>query len=514
MLTAQRSVWTALGCLSVVLPLAACAGGGGGGGGGGTTQRVKFVSEPPGATVSIIDASNGRTVKSGVTPFEQRLRFPNFSTRYTIEASPAEASRETHQKTTIEIDGQAIESSESSGATKVYTVALAEREFIDMPFYEMVLVPEEGWKAFKTEQRAFDALIEDDGSVPQRLDGNFVKDDWNGFRGIDISSDPERGRMTYALFTVKEKQAPAPAAAPAGSGAEPAPAPIDPVEEATYDIDETQVFIRQLRGTAVGTVTKRDDELQFDPSPDASAESLYYTSDRQRPRLGYTDCFARSTAGGSAVKFTTPNLSDGYAFRPSVGANERMVFSFAPWEWETLADTRVFTREGAGGFNEDVLSGIHPRVSPNGERVAFVRGGELFVANVDGSEEYQLTENAEGVMERYRATLENVDDQERFDRFEADKLFSAKSHPNWTPDSKWVVFTAYTPQESYDQRPQQDVWIVDADGNLPPQQITTNGSADCYPMVHPSGEWIYFVSNRGKRWGIWFVKNPVFGSEG
>ena len=39
-----------------------------------------------------------------------------------------------------------------------------------------------------------------------------------------------------------------------------------------------------------------------------------------------------------------------------------------------------------------------------------------------------------------------------------------------------------------------------------PRQLTTNGSADTYPLMSPSGRYIYFLSNRGGRWAIWSLR--------
>jgi Tol biopolymer transport system component len=50
-----------------------------------------------------------------------------------------------------------------------------------------------------------------------------------------------------------------------------------------------------------------------------------------------------------------------------------------------------------------------------------------------------------------------------------------------------------------------DVWIIDLAHPDKPIQVTTNGSIDDNPVWDPSGDAIYFRSNRGGQWGIWKI---------
>jgi len=40
------------------------------------------------------------------------------------------------------------------------------------------------------------------------------------------------------------------------------------------------------------------------------------------------------------------------------------------------------------------------------------------------------------------------------------------------------------------------------------RQLTTNGSVDDYPVVSPDQKYVYFVSNRGFKEGIWRIPFP------
>jgi hypothetical protein len=55
------------------------------------------------------------------------------------------------------------------------------------------------------------------------------------------------------------------------------------------------------------------------------------------------------------------------------------------------------------------------------------------------------------------------------------------------------------------RRRNPDIWFVDLANSGKPQQVTTNGSIDDCPAWDPSGDSIYFRSNRGGLWGIWKI---------
>ena len=50
-----------------------------------------------------------------------------------------------------------------------------------------------------------------------------------------------------------------------------------------------------------------------------------------------------------------------------------------------------------------------------------------------------------------------------------------------------------------------DIWVMDLAHADRPTQITTNGSWDDHPAWDPSGNAIYFRSNRGGEWAIWKI---------
>ncbi len=87
--------------------------------------------------------------------------------------------------------------------------------------------------------------------------------------------------------------------------------------------------------------------------------------------------------------------------------------------------------------------------------------------------------------------------------------------PCWSKDGGMMAFVSDRNFATYptlengqivDERHRNpDIWIVDLANSGKPQQITTNGSIDDCPSWDPSGESLYFRSNRGGQWGIWKI---------
>ncbi|HYH47392.1 MAG TPA: S9 family peptidase, partial [Thermoanaerobaculia bacterium] len=68
--------------------------------------------------------------------------------------------------------------------------------------------------------------------------------------------------------------------------------------------------------------------------------------------------------------------------------------------------------------------------------------------------------------------------------------------PALSPDGKWVV-VAVTRFSVEENRGDSDLWLVPADGSLPPRRITWNKGSDSSPTWSPDGRTIAFVSKRG-----------------
>lgn len=73
---------------------------------------------------------------------------------------------------------------------------------------------------------------------------------------------------------------------------------------------------------------------------------------------------------------------------------------------------------------------------------------------------------------------------------------------SWSPDGRWLVFSS---DRAGGGDGLHDVWLVPASGGQA-RRLTRSSSRDSSPCFSADGQTVYFVSNRGLRWGIWSVR--------
>lgn len=148
---------------------------------------------------------------------------------------------------------------------------------------------------------------------------------------------------------------------------------------------------------------------------------------------------------------------DLYLARPSAGAG---------WISGLNFDLTRLTRE--------VADERQARFSPDGKRIAFVRGnGDLVRIDADGANPTTLL--------RHWSALE-------FD---------------WSPDSKWLAYA------TEDVEHNSDVWLLSAEGGEP-YNVSRHPDADGEPRFSPDGRQLLWVSRRhGDEfdvWGVWLAR--------
>ncbi|HEY3568808.1 MAG TPA: protein kinase [Thermoanaerobaculia bacterium] len=67
-----------------------------------------------------------------------------------------------------------------------------------------------------------------------------------------------------------------------------------------------------------------------------------------------------------------------------------------------------------------------------------------------------------------------------------------------SPDGQWVVF--------YTSYPQEDLFVMRADGSSAPRQLTSDPAKDRVPLWFPDGSRILFYSNRSGSYGAWSIR--------
>lgn len=134
-------------------------------------------------------------------------------------------------------------------------------------------------------------------------------------------------------------------------------------------------------------------------------------------------------------------------------------------------------RTGRPAGREAFIPGARSLVwSPDGGRMAFLRGDELRVRSTDGTGAVTLVSGMPGMRD-----------------------------PAWSPDGATIAFYS---TESGDQ----DIWLARADGAAEPRQLT-NATAEIddarfAPSWSPDGRLIAFVSNRADWWhdDVWVIE--------
>jgi Tol biopolymer transport system component len=164
--------------------------------------------------------------------------------------------------------------------------------------------------------------------------------------------------------------------------------------------------------------------------------------------------------------------------------------------YQSMVDTRPEPRVYALQIGTTILSdlttagGMQPRISPGNDQLLFcglndkTAKREIYLLN--------LTDKS-GVPE----SLANSADTDEYDAA-------------WSKDGSRIAFVVERPgaeDKANLTTGNPSIWILDLKDGGKPVQITANGSVDDRPAWDPTGNFLFFRSNRGGQWGIW--KIPV-----
>jgi hypothetical protein len=233
----------------------------------------------------------------------------------------------------------------------------------------------------------------------------------------------------------------------------------------------------QTRGGGITEVTSGQ---WLDTSPAISTnDSLLFCSDRLRKQSA--DIFRISLKKTSAIAVIR-QTSDGVNYQPSVAENGVIAFTYRPdYHGQIFSLPQIWTLGGENQYPTQLREGQMPAISLDGTQIVYIGSDkQLWKMPVNGQNPIQLTNtpvNLEG-----------------------------KKHPSWSHDGKYVLYASDEAKDSKNVA-NYDIWIICEDGTNP-RQLTTNGSVDDIPVVSPDQKYIYFVSNRGFRDGIWRIPFP------
>lgn len=218
--------------------------------------------------------------------------------------------------------------------------------------------------------------------------------------------------------------------------------------------------------------------VDANPVYSVAEKALFFNSNRMRRNR--SDIFriaAKRTSGIAVIRQTV----EGFNYQPATG-KDIVAFTYKPMYQGRIPGTeQIWSIGGENGYPTQLREGSMPALSPDGTTVAFIGPAkQLWKMPVTGLNPVQLTSTA--------INLEG------------------KKNPAWSPDGEQIVFAADDGKDSRNVA-NYDIWIIHESGRSL-RQLTTNGSLDDFPVVSPDKKFIYFVSNRGFKEGIWRIPFP------
>ncbi len=491
----RRRILTGVAVLAVVLLVL-----------GGCASKLLIETRPAGAQVEVFDG-RGKTVRSGPSPLRADLTFPGKGeARYQVKITPTPEQAERYESQGAELTASSYERLPvTAGSTRMLTLTLPERPYLSIPSFEVTLNDQGQWVGLARKVRAYDDISESGGVVPA-LVVDFGEN--RGLQGLTLS--PQGDRIVYAEAVYVDPPAsldaavnlPATESLPKVKGVD-----TEPVNQpSVYPLKGANLRGINIQGGGIQHITTEDYRDLF-PSFTPDGANLLFSSNRRR--AGLLDILRIRAGGRSGISDIYVNHRDSMVLNPTQAKDGTVAFAALKRDPASgkLTGSDLWTVHGPppNEFPTSITGGHSPAISPDGRHVAYIGvDGNLWVVAVDGSTKTQLTSGAADIRRRYRASLSTVETR----LFEANRPAGVQQitpfrEPSWTPDGRYIL---YSSMEGLDPtgRPNADLWVTNRAGDER-RQLTTNGSADRYPMAGPESDAIYFLSNRGKSWGIWKI---------
>lgn len=240
----------------------------------------------------------------------------------------------------------------------------------------------------------------------------------------------------------------------------------------------SQLYTIKTDGTGGAAVLTDGKSLDLMPgfSPDGS--KIVFSSDRAGKRLSIWQIDANGAPG--IMNLTSGETNDLW---PCLDSDPKQRLFYQSMI-DRRPDPRIFTVQLGTAFRTDIAQagGMQPRINPRNDTVLYSAVNErtgkrdLFTMSDKGGLPQNLT---------------NSPDVDEYDAV-------------WNRDGSRIAFVSDRGVDE-EKRNNADVWIMDPAQPDQPIQITTNASQDEFPAWDPSGDYIYFRSNRGGEWGVWKV---------
>jgi hypothetical protein len=230
-------------------------------------------------------------------------------------------------------------------------------------------------------------------------------------------------------------------------------------------------------GTGGRVMISDGQSLDLTPAFMPGGDQIVYASNRAGPKM---KIYAISIKGESGVTDLTSGES--VDLWPSVDSEPRQRLYYQG-VLDSRDDARIYMKQLNTILKTDLpTGGLQPRVSPRNDSIIFTRRNE----KTGLRDLWTMTDRGTGAR--------NLTDTPSVEEFDA----------VWNRDGSKVAYASDRGVDD-DGNHQFDIWVMDMDHPESPKQITRNASVDDRPAWDPSGNAIYFRSNRGGSWQIWKI---------
>ncbi|MGB0766399.1 MAG: hypothetical protein ACPGYV_01670 [Phycisphaeraceae bacterium] len=461
-------------------------------GGCGPSTKLVIQSEPKGGIISVRNAE-GKVIHEGLSPTTVGLDYED-NAAYTITAIPQPFQMETYEQSQTRLDAASYGILPLAGDDKrTITVGLTKKDFVYIPEVREELNAEGNWVIVQVKRRSFRDIAETGGRVPALV---LDLPEFKGITGMDISPD---GRKVVFAESAYEKK-------------------LSEIEEATsyngggliLPSEGSNLRSVMLGSSGIQHITTESFNDKF-PAFTPDSQHIVFASNRRRTNL--SDILRVNEAGRSGIANIYVSNRSAMTLSPSFANDGTMVVEICEVDDAggkvAVSDHYVWTIGGVNEYPTQIVKGSQPKISPDGKNIAYIGTDQnLWVSDVNGSNQIQLTTNATSIRDRYYDMLDD-EDKAVFDTLDdaGIKPIYPYSHPSWSPDGKYILFASMEGNDPTG-RPNEDIWIMDNQGGFK-QQLTTNGSTDKYPLMSPDMKTVYFLSNRGERWAMWRIQSPL-----
>jgi len=416
-------------------------------------RTISIISEPAGAEVQITADQKGPSKLSlGKTPITHDFVFGTVS-KYGPSKYNMVFTKENYKDVKLTI--------KKAGSKDSLKVKLNPKEVIEMSGYKTV-ISDKGYIIEPYKSRSWFKDVEHGVASATNI-LNLEHD--QSILGMTISPDGKNIVFSLGEKFQEEKN-------------------VEKIGEKIKDEKENEKLIANIRSVKAegGKITRVTSGQWVDVNPAYLVDDMSLVFNSNRIRKDRSDIFRIADNRLSGIALIR-HTSEGFNYNPSAGKNI-VIYTYKPTYQGKIAGTEHICSIGnEDAFPTQLREGSMPAVSPDGTTIAFIGSdNQLWKMPLNGKNPVQLTN-----------TPVNL---------------SGKRNPVWSPDGKYIVFSADDSKDSKNFS-NYNIWLIHTNGHSL-RQLTTNGSLDDFPVVSGDQKFIFFVSNRGFQEGIWRIPFPEF----